>query len=96
MSRLSFCACAALTCAILVFGMVPPTASAGDCSRGYRVCNGSCDQVVQSDTKVLVCKSRCDLSLIACDKRPSSPFTEGDSHFIRAVPAIAIANVAGQ
>jgi hypothetical protein len=93
MSRLGFCACAALTCAILVFGMAPRSASAGECSRGYRICNGSCEQVVQSDTKVLVCKNRCDLSLIACDKRP---FTEGDSHFIKSVPVVATANVARQ
>ena len=96
MSRLGFCACAALTCATLIFGMAPPSANAGECSRGYRVCNGSCDQVVKSDVQVLVCKSNCDLSLIACDKRPVSPFTEGDSRFIKAMRAIVAANVAGR
>ena len=98
MSRLGFCAYAALTCATLVFasGMAPQSASAGECGRGYRTCNGSCEQLVRSDTKVLVCKNRCDLSLIACDRRPISPFTEGDSYFIKAVPAMAAANVAGQ
>jgi hypothetical protein len=97
MSRLGFRAFAALTCAILVLGLAPPSASAGECSRGYRTCNGSCDQVVQSDATVLVCKSRCDLSLIACDRRPVSPFTEGDSsYFIRAMTAVATASVSGQ
>jgi hypothetical protein len=96
MSRLGFCACAALTCAILVLGMATPPASAGECGRGYRVCNGSCEQIVQTDTKVLVCKSQCDLNLIACDKRPVSPFTEGGSYFIKATPAIAAASVAKQ
>jgi hypothetical protein len=98
MSRLGFCAYAALTCATLVFasGMAPQSASAGECGRGYRTCNGSCEQPVQSDTKVLVCKNRCDLSLIACDKRPISPFTEGDSYFIKARSAIATASIAGE
>jgi hypothetical protein len=96
MSRLSSRACAALTCAILALAMASPSASASECSRGYRVCNGSCDQLVQADTRILVCKNRCDLSLIACDKRPASPFTEGDSHFIRAVPVMTTANVAGR
>lgn len=96
MSRLSFCACAALTCAILILGMAPPSATAGECSRGYRVCNGSCDQLVKPDAQVLVCKSHCDLSLIACDRRPNSPFTEGDSRVIRTMRVIATANVAAQ
>jgi hypothetical protein len=98
MSRLGFCAYVALTCATLVFasGLAPQSASAGECGQGYRICNGSCEQLVRSDTKVLVCKNRCDLSLIACDRRPISPFTEGDSYFIKAVPAMAAANVAGQ
>jgi hypothetical protein len=88
MSRLGFYFYAALTCAILVFGLgiAPPSAAGDECGQGYRICNGSCDGLVRLDTKVLICKNGCDLRLIACDKRPTSPFTEGDSYLIKAVP----------
>jgi hypothetical protein len=83
-----------LTGAILVFGQGtgPPSAAAEECSQGYRICNVSCDGHVQLDTKIMVCKSRCDLQLIACDKRPIGPFREADNYFIKTAPP-ATANV---
>jgi hypothetical protein len=74
MSRLGFYSYAALTCVILVFGQGtgPPSAAAEECGQGYRICNGSCDGLVQSNTKVLVCKNGCNLRLIACSLTPSA------------------------
>jgi hypothetical protein len=96
MSRL-FHSNIALTCLVLVFGDCTgsPSAAAEECGQGYRICNVSCNGLAQLDTKVLLCKSRCDLRLISCDKRPIGPFTKADGYFIKAIPA-ATADIDGQ
>jgi hypothetical protein len=74
---------AALACAILGQGTGPPSAAAEECGQGYRICNGSCDGVVQLDTKVLVCKNGCNLRLIACKSGTPSATTNLDGQVIR-------------
>jgi hypothetical protein len=89
MSQLGICACATLTCASLIFasGMVPAASATEVCSQHYKICNWSCDQPVGAVDNVLVCKSRCDLRLIACDRQPINASAQGERYSPQSLPA---------
>jgi hypothetical protein len=86
MSSLSICA--ALTCASLIFaaGMGPAASATEACSQHYKICNWSCDRPVGAVDTVAVCKSRCDLHLIACNTQPINASTHGDRPSLQSLP----------
>jgi hypothetical protein len=94
MSRLGTYACAALTFAslasaslVLASGIGPAASAAEECSQRYKSCNGGCDRPIGAVDKVEVCKSRCDLRLIACDRQRANASTQGGRYFPQSLPA---------
>jgi hypothetical protein len=84
MSSLSICA--ALACASLIFAAGPAASATEACGQHYKICNSSCDQPVDVVDNVVVCKSRCDLRLIACDRQPINASTHGDRPALQSLP----------
>ena len=80
--------CAALTCANLIFaaGMGPAASATEACTQHYKICNSSCDRPLGAVEGVTVCKSRCDLRLIACDRQPINASTHGDRPSLQSLP----------
>jgi hypothetical protein len=89
MSHLGIYASTALACASLIFasGMGPAASATEVCSQHYKICNWSCDQPVDAVDNVPVCKSRCDLRLIACDRQPINASAQGERYSPQSLPA---------
>jgi hypothetical protein len=94
MSRLGIYASAALTFAsvvsaslVLASGIGPPASATEECGQRYKSCNGGCDRPIGAVDKVVVCKSRCDLRLIACDREPTNASTQGGRYSPQSLPA---------
>jgi hypothetical protein len=81
MSPLNIYTSVLITCASAVFasGIVPGSAME-ECGQSYKICNGSCDQPIEATNNVGVCKIRCDVGLIACDKQPVSSFVHSEKY----------------
>ena len=94
MSRLAACALAVLTCAgaMLALG-IGAAAAVDECNQSYRSCNLGCDQSVHAVENVTVCKGRCDLRLIACDRLPVPASTPGVGYSRQSVPPKANGNL---
>lgn len=75
MSRLGIRTLLALAGASLVIACSVTSAAAAmdNCGQRYRSCNVSCNQSVDGSSTLGVCKSRCDLQLIACDTVAAGP-----------------------
>jgi hypothetical protein len=87
MSRPSIYFAVLLTCASLSLGSgMGRAASATEaCGQRYKICNWSCEQPVAALHAIIVCKSRCDLALIACDRQPYSTAAQ-DSRYSPQTP----------
>ena len=79
MSRLGIRTLLALAGASLVIACSVTSAAAAmeNCGQRYLSCNVSCNQSVDGSSTLGVCKSRCDLILIACDTVAAGPLTPG-------------------
>ena len=88
MSRPSVYFAVLLTCASLSLGSgMGRAASATEaCGQRYKICNWSCEQPVAALHAIIVCKSRCDLALIACDRQPFSTAAQGSRHSPQSPP----------
>ena len=75
MSRLGIRTLLALAGASLVIACSVTSAAAAmeNCGQRYLSCNVSCNQSVDGSSTLGVCKSRCDLLLIACDTVAAGP-----------------------
>jgi hypothetical protein len=86
MSRWSSGALKALSYASLIFASgIGPAAATSECGHRYRICNMSCAQTIEAGDYAAVCRTRCDLRLIACGqtKPTGSDGDRGDGKQLR-------------
>ena len=78
MSRLGLYTLVALTGASLILpcGLASSATARDSCGQRYRSCNVSCNQSVDADYTVGLCKKRCDIQLIACDTAPPASLSQ--------------------
>jgi hypothetical protein len=95
MSRLGIYASVVLTCAGLVLtpGIGRTASATEECGQRYKSCNWSCQQPFGAADKVIACKSRCDLRLIACDRQPTNAAAQGGRYSPQGLPANANSGV---
>jgi len=89
MSRLGIRTLLALAGASLVIACSVTSAAAAmeNCGQRYLSCNVSCNQSVDGSSTLGVCKSRCDLILIACDTVAAGPLTQARGLSTRPLPS---------
>jgi len=88
MSRLGIYVSVLLTCTSLdlACGIGRAASATEECGQRYKICNWSCEQPITAVDAVIVCKSRCDFHLIACDRQPISTAAQGGRYSPQSSP----------